>query len=51
MTTSTSPLLALIFFLASSLVSLPGDPIHLFLLSGQSNMANLKPEHMFTPKT
>ena len=49
MKTHTS-LLALILFLASPLVSWAGDAVHLFLLSGQSNMANLNPEPVFTPQ-
>lgn len=50
MTACVSPLLALLFFLASPLVSWAGDPVHLFLLSGQSNMANLDPTRVFTPE-
>lgn len=49
MMTNASPLLALIFFLASPLLSRASDSVHLFLLSGQSNMANLKPDQVFTP--
>lgn len=44
-----STLAPFVLLLASPLVSLAGDPVHLFLLSGQSNMANLKPEQVFTP--
>ncbi|TWT97378.1 sialate O-acetylesterase [Neorhodopirellula pilleata] len=50
MTNSISLLIALILFLAAPLVSLAADPVHLFLLSGQSNMANLKPEQVFSPE-
>ncbi len=50
MTNSISLLIALILFLAAPLVSLAADPVHLFLLSGQSNMANLKPEQGYTPE-
>lgn len=49
MKTHTS-LLALILFLAAPLVSLAGDAVHLILLSGQSNMANLDPDKVFTPE-
>ncbi len=48
--TSTTALLSLIFFLASPFLSLAGEPVHLFLLSGQSNMANLNPGPVFTPQ-
>lgn len=43
-------LLALILFLAAPLVSWAGDAVHLILLSGQSNMANLNPDQVFTPE-
>ena len=41
-------LLALILSLAAPLVSWAGDAVHLILLSGQSNMANLDPDKVFT---
>lgn len=44
-----SSLVAFVVLLVSPLVSWAGEPVHLFLLSGQSNMANLKPEQVFTP--
>ena len=50
MTTIFRSLLALILFLGASLVSCASEPVHLILLSGQSNMANLKPELVFTPE-
>lgn len=50
MATKASRLLALIFILASPLASLAGDSVHLILLSGQSNMANMNPGQVFTPE-
>lgn len=38
-----------VLFLASPSVSFAGGAVHLFLLSGQSNMANLDPARVFTP--
>lgn len=46
----TSTLASVVLLIASPLVSLAGEPVHLFLLSGQSNMANLKPEQVFSPE-
>lgn len=50
MTTRTSRLLALIFLLVSPPASWAGDSVHLILLSGQSNMANMDPAQVFTPE-
>tara|TARA_B100000787_G_scaffold71773_1_gene52745 strand:+ start:127 stop:870 length:744 start_codon:yes stop_codon:yes gene_type:complete len=48
MKTSTIILLSLIAFIISSCVSKQEEK-HLFILSGQSNMVELKPEESFTP--
>jgi len=48
MKTKTILLLSLIAFIISSCVS-KQEGKHLFILSGQSNMAGLKPEESFTP--
>lgn len=45
-----SPLLALVFLLASALASWAAEPVHLILLSGQSNKANMNPDRVFTPE-
>jgi hypothetical protein len=50
MTTIASPLLALVILLAAPVVSPAGEPVHLILLSGQSNMANMNPAQVFTPE-
>lgn len=50
MRTCNSPLLALLLLFAAPLVSLAGDAVHLILLSGQSNMANMNPDLVFTPE-
>ena len=42
-------LLALLLVVSTNLVSHAGDGKHLFILSGQSNMAGLRPEESFTP--
>jgi len=42
-------LLALIFLASTNLVSAAEEGQHLFILSGQSNMAGLRPEESFTP--
>lgn len=49
MSRSLLQLLTVLLFLVSPSVSLAGGAVHLFLLSGQSNMANLDPARVFTP--
>ncbi len=41
--------LAMFLIVSTQLVSSAGEGKHLFILSGQSNMAGLKPEESFTP--
>jgi hypothetical protein len=50
MATIASPLLALVLLLAAPVVSLAGEPVHLILLCGQSNMAGMDPARIFTPE-